>query len=84
MNKVTLYSVENCEECVHVKKILEKLVIEYSELDVTSDPYRRILVEKTGHFSVPQLTVGDRYIGNYKAIIDLYNSGRLLDELKPN
>lgn len=80
MTRVKLYTVGRCKECDHVRKMLEELGIEYEELDVTIDPYREEVVRTTGYYSVPQLLNGERHVGNYDTIIDLYKEKKLKDQ----
>jgi glutaredoxin 3 len=78
---VKIYRVGRCKECDHVRMILDELGIEYEELDVTKDPYREEVVKATGCFSVPQILVEDRYIGNYHKILKLHRENRLKEAL---
>ena len=81
MKEIKLYTVGKCNECVHVRKMLEELGIEYQELDVTEDPYRKEVVEKTGFFSVPQVLADEEHIGGYEKIVELYKTKKLKELL---
>jgi glutaredoxin 3 len=78
---VTLFSLGKCPECVHVKKMFEELGIDFKEVDISDDAYRAKVVEKTGHYSVPQVMMGERYIGDYRVIVDLYKSKKLKETM---
>ena len=82
MPNVKIYRVGRCKECDHVRMIFEELGIEYEELDVTTDPYREEVVKATGCFSVPQIMLGDVYVGNYTKILELHKAGELKEALK--
>lgn len=47
---IKLYSSYGCPRCSHMKKILDKLDVEYEELDIDKNPrYREELNEKMGN-----------------------------------
>ena len=81
MKKIKLYTVGKCNECVHVRKMFREFGIKYQELDVTKDPFRKEVVEKTGYFSVPQVLVDEEHIGNYDLIVELYKRKKLKELL---
>jgi len=82
MKKIKLYTVGKCNECVHVRRMFEELGIEYQELDVTEDPYRKEVVEKTGCYSVPQVLADEEYVGGYEKIVELYKEKKLKEYLE--
>ena len=81
MKKVMVFVTVKCSECVHVKRILDELGVEYEEVDISSDIYRAKVVERTGYYSVPQVICGDCHIGDYKKIVSLYKENALAEAL---
>lgn len=77
MKKIRVFVTDHCSECVHVKKILEELGLDYEEVDISNDIFRAKVVEFTGCYSVPQVTCGGRYLGDYKRIVSLYHDRSL-------
>lgn len=82
IKKIRVFVTQSCSECVHVKKMLDELGLEYDEVDISDDKYRAKVVECTGCYSVPQVTCGDRYLGDYKRIVSLYKQKELADTIR--
>jgi glutaredoxin 3 len=76
--KVQIYSTRYCGYCVRVKRMLEQEGIPYEEIDISETPeVRDELVEKTGEWTVPQIFVDGKYIGQDDELRDLIRSGGL-------
>ena len=71
MRKVEIYTKNWCGYCRAAKHLLEKLGLEYQEIDVTYDQerYGEMLKRAEGRSTVPQIFVDDEGIGGYT---DLY------------
>lgn len=64
MNKVTIYTGENCSYCDAVKRTCEEKSFEYVALDVgTLSPMQWKAMAGFVPRSVPQVFVGEEYIG---------------------
>lgn len=80
MTGVTIYSTTVCPFCIAAKKLLSKLEIEFSEIQLDRDPELRMrLAEENGGWrTVPMIFIGDRFIGGFIEVTDLHQEGKLL------
>ena len=82
MLPVVVYSTLICPYCIRAKMLLKERDIPFQEIDVTSDPDKRMwLVEKTGRRTVPQIFIGDEPIGGFDELRALDKSGELAKKL---
>lgn len=82
MQEVVIYSTGGCPYCVRARALLEKKAVPYEEIRVDMQPERRgEMVERAGGgTSVPQIFIGEQYIGGCDELHALERAGRL-DEL---
>jgi len=82
MAKITIYTTKLCPYCHNAKKLLAKKEATFDEIDVTFKPgLRREMAEKAdGASSVPQIWIGNTYIGGFDELFELEMDGEL-DEL---
>lgn len=59
MKTLTVYSKDNCPYCIRAKQYLDRLGIEYEEINVSTDPTMREWLKARGHRTVPQIYLGD-------------------------
>ena len=77
-----MYTTAWCGYCVRAKALLDKLDLDYEEIDLGEDPgFRATLNELTGGWTVPQILIDDRPIGGYTELWRLERDGRLADLL---
>ncbi len=81
--KVVIFSKEYCPYCVRAKALFDDLKVPYDEIDLTDkmdslDDLKR----KTGHMTVPQIFVGDKFVGGYSDLKQIADSGELTKLLK--
>ena len=75
---VRIYTTQYCGYCIRVKRMLEQEGIPYEEIDISETPeVRDELLEKTGEWTVPQIFVDGKYIGQDDELRDLIRSGGL-------
>lgn len=80
---VTIYTKNYCPYCVKAKTLLNSLNIPYEEHDITDTPEKiEELSKKSGFKTVPQIFVGDKCLGGYSDIEQLYQEGKLMGVLK--
>jgi glutaredoxin 3 len=84
MPKVLMYCTKVCPYCVAAERLLHaKGVAEIEKIRVDLQPeLRAAMMQKTGHRTVPQIYIGERYIGGFDDLAALEHSGelsRLLD-----
>ena len=79
MAEVTVYTGSFCGYCVQVTTLLERRGIPFTEVSVEDHPdLRKKLLEKSGRRTLPQVYVGERYIGGAAELAALDRSGELL------
>ena len=85
MQHVKMYSTAVCPYCVRAEKLLRaKGVTEIEKIRVDLDTSRRIeMMERTGRRTVPQIFIGDTYVGGCDDLYDLEHQGKLNDLLTP-
>jgi glutaredoxin 3 len=77
-----MYTTAWCGYCVRAKALLDKLGLEYEEIDLGDDAgFRARLNELTGGWTVPQILIDERPIGGYTELWRLEREGRLDDLL---
>ncbi len=79
MAKVTIYTTRFCPYCVHAKQLLSHKRADVDEIAVDGDRAMRAkLVDMTGGATtVPQIWIGDRYVGGCDELITLDRRGEL-------
>lgn len=76
--QVLIYSKKMCPYCVRAKEFFRSRGIDFEEIDL-SDNYSELerLKAKTGHMTVPQIFVGDQFIGGYTDLVSAVEAGEL-------
>jgi glutaredoxin 3 len=75
---VTVYTGSFCGYCLQVTSLLERRGIPYAEVNVEDEPgLREKLLARSGRRTLPQVFVGERYIGGADEIRALDASGEL-------
>ena len=79
MKKVIIYTGPMCNYCSAAKHLLNKKKISYIEFDIAVDQSKRQeMQEKTnGARTIPQIFIGDTYVGGYNELKALENKGEL-------
>ena len=79
MKKVIIYTGPMCNFCSAAKHLLNKKKISYIEFDIAVDQSKRQeMQEKTnGARTIPQIFIGDTYVGGYNELKALENKGEL-------
>jgi len=81
MNKdVTMYTFSTCPFCIRAKEMLDRENIKYEEIEISNDREKLdVLEQKTGHSTVPQIFVGDKFIGGFDDLMDIHRNGKFND-----
>jgi glutaredoxin 3 len=76
---VLMYCTEICPYCVRAERLLRaKGVVEIEKIRVDLQPESRIaMMEKTRRRTVPQIYIGNHYVGGYDELAALEHSGEL-------
>ena len=84
---IQIFTSDNCPYCVSAKWFLKSLDIEYSEINVSTDPSKLMeVVAISGMMTVPQIFIGEpskeTLVGGYDDMIALHESGKFLEKLQ--
>ena len=75
---VTVYTSSFCGHCMRVLDLLQRRGIEYTEISVEDEPQiRDELVARSGRRSLPQIYLGERYLGGAEELAAMDRSGEL-------
>ena len=79
MTKVTVFTAGNCCYCHMAKDLLRRKGAAFEEVDVTgrTDLRSDLCTRTGGRRTVPQIWIGDLYIGGCDDLMDLERSGKL-------
>ena len=85
MKKVTMYSGSPCPYCAAAKAVLKTKNVEIEEFDVRKDKAKaKEMLERTnGARTIPQIFIGDHYVGGNDQLQAANRSGEL-DKLLSN
>ena len=80
MVEAKVYSASYCSWCGKAVQFLEREGLKVRIVDITDNQEERhMLVEKTGQKTVPQIWIGETYIGGYDRMMKMSNT----KDLKP-
>jgi glutaredoxin 3 len=79
MAQVLMYSTAVCPFCVRAEQLLKrKGVADINKVRVDLDPEQRAtMMERTGRRTVPQIYIGDTYVGGCEELYALDHEGKL-------
>jgi len=79
MKKVTIYSGDPCPYCAAAKALLKTKNVEIQEFDIWKDAEKaKEMIKRTnGAKTIPQIFVGDHYIGGNEQLQNANQSGEL-------
>jgi glutaredoxin 3 len=76
---VTVYTAGFCGQCIRALALLDRRGIAYREVSVEDHPdLREELLAKSGRRTLPQVYVGDRFIGGAEELAAMDQGGELL------
>jgi glutaredoxin 3 len=76
---VTVYTTSFCGLCVRVKVLFNRGGIAFTEVNAEDHPgLREELLARSGQRTLPQIYVGERYVGGAHEIMALDQRGELL------
>ena len=90
---VVMFAMQWCEFCWSVRKLFERLSIDYRAVDLDSMEYqahgrgeriREALSARTGMATIPQIFIGGVLVGGCTDIFDAWSSGRAQPMLEAN
>ncbi len=79
MKKVIIYTGPMCNYCSAAKHLLNKKKVNYTEFDIAVDPSKmQEMQERTkGARTIPQIFIGETYVGGYNELKSLEREGKL-------
>src|SRR3990172_7664732 len=78
MPAIEIYTRSWCPYCEMAKRLLRSKGQEWTEIDVECEPGRaEEMIERSGRRTVPQIFIGDRYVGGFDDLATLEDEGRL-------
>lgn len=79
MPTIIMYSTATCPYCDRAERLLHaKGVTEIHKIRIDLDPAMRMeMMNKTGRRTVPQIYIGDRYVGGFEELAALDRTGEL-------
>lgn len=79
MKKVTIYTTQTCPYCIKAKSLLEKKGVSYYELRIDLNPELAIeaVMKSNGRRTVPQIFIGDYYVGGSDELHALEKANKL-------
>ena len=81
MALVTMYTTRWCPYCIAARELLERLGVDYEDINVGSDRALRAEMEtRAGRYTVPQIWIGSRHIGGFDDMNELHHQ-QLLEPL---
>ena len=76
--QATIYTTAFCGWCERAKALLARNGISCREVRVDEDPaLREEMMQRTGRRTVPQIFIGERYVGGFEELYELEKSGEL-------
>ena len=79
MQKVVIYTGPMCNYCSAAKHLLNKKKVNYTEFDIAVDQSKSQEIQKktNGARTIPQIFIGDTYVGGYNELKALEVEGKL-------
>jgi len=79
MKKVIIYTGDLCIHCDWAKELLNRKNIEFTEYNVAKDTQKReeMLKKSKGSKTVPQIFIGEHYVGGNIELQNLERNGKL-------
>ena len=79
MTAVRMYTTQVCPYCIRAKSLLKQRgVDQIDEVRIDLDPQQRAqMIERTGRRTVPQIFIGETYVGGCDELMALDRSGSL-------
>lgn len=75
---VVIYTTPWCPFCIRAKRLLDSKNAPFHEIDVAHAPeQRRLMEQKSGRRTVPQIWIGNRHIGGCDELYELERRGQL-------
>ena len=78
MPRIEIYTKSWCPFCARAKEDLQRLGLEYREIDVTTDALKELeMVRRSDRHTVPQIFIDAEHLGGSDDLRDAERTGRL-------
>jgi len=80
MREIKLYTTTYCGFCVQAKRLLQKLNLAFTEINLDGDDALRAKLshDNGGWRTVPMIFIGSDFVGGYQDLAALHSKGELL------
>lgn len=69
MKAIIVYTIDNCSYCEAAKALLLKKNLSFEEKNIAGDDTeRKALIARTGHRTMPQIFIDDKFVGGYSEL----------------
>lgn len=76
---ITMYTKDHCPYCLSAKIFFDNKNIPVKEINLSDKPDELIaLKERTQHMTVPQIFIGETFIGGYSDLMEKVQKGELV------
>ena len=84
MKNIQIYTTENCPFCIKAKKLLKAKGVEFEEINIKDDEAFILnkLAERSGIYTVPQIYVNQKFVGDCDSLYQLERQNKLDEVLK--
>jgi glutaredoxin 3 len=83
MPEILIYTTSICPYCMMAKRLLDKKGQRYTEINVDAEPgLREEIMRKTKRRTVPQIYIGDYYVGGFDELYALDQQKKLNELLR--
>ncbi|MDN5874902.1 MAG: glutaredoxin 3 [Sinobacteraceae bacterium] len=78
MKPVVVYATRFCPYCIATRRLLKQKNVAFTEIRVDNNPeQRRIMMQLSGRYTVPQIFIDEQPIGGYDELAALDRAGQL-------
>jgi glutaredoxin 3 len=78
---VDIYTKVTCFYCMRAKSLLEQKQVSFNEIKIDNNPeLRNKMIERSGGTTVPQIFIGEQYVGGCDELFALHAANQL-DEI---
>lgn len=80
MKTVTIYTTPTCPYCIAAKQLLNSESVAFTEVGmhtVSAEERQELSAKTNGYRTVPQIFIGDTFIGGFDQLNKLNNEGKL-------
>lgn len=75
---IRMYCTDNCPYCVRAERLLQRKGVDVDKIRVDLEPERyQEMVRLTRRNTVPQIFIGERYVGGFDDLVELDMDGEL-------